>query len=104
MANIHQKCSSCHHYVGKCLSGGEPNGGEACGRFEDHLNWLSRQIDAIRRAESSTRRMLAVGGVALVFPMAAWSLLSDSSQPRQLHRAAIKVLTASASGGMTSTR
>jgi hypothetical protein len=107
MTNTNRVCPSCHMFGSGC-QGRILADGETCPRYEHRLQWLSRQIDVVRHAESRARAVAAAGALTLLLSFAAWMALGDVGSlnltAAQQQASASKVLTASASGGRTSTR
>ncbi len=103
MAITFNACSNCHHRGRGCLD--DATAAEPCSRYEHRLQWLTRQIEAVRRAELATRLLLATVAVLVVFPIPAWlALNSGDGVAPQAHVPAVKVLAASAVRGVPAIR
>ncbi|HTY99127.1 MAG TPA: hypothetical protein VMB75_04800 [Rhodocyclaceae bacterium] len=106
MANTNRVCTGCHLFGAGC-DGKTMAPGETCPRYEHHLQWLVRQVDTVRHAESRARALAALSAVSLLLSFAAWAVLDDADgthRAAQAHAAATKVFTASTSGANTLTR
>jgi hypothetical protein len=107
MANTSRVCQGCHLFGAAC-EGKTMAPGESCPHYEHQLQWLVRQVDNVRHAESRARVLAAVSAVSLLLSFAAWAVLTDADGAHrpaaQSHAAATKVFTASTSGANTLTR
>ncbi len=95
-------CHGCHHSGCGCDNNGTADKADACARYEHRLQWLARQLEAIRRAELTTRLLLVMGAISLVIPLAAWIAVNKGdvvyAQPQV---PGMKVLTVSTVKGAT---